>query len=172
MKPTLAVSPQPYLLFSNLAACSEGFFGKNCSFSCKCKNGASCDPVTGSCRCPPGVSGDLCQDGELPPWIPAVCFFSFFPSMMLKPCFVSCVQVVLKASTGSSAIRNVTVPTTGAATGPTGPACVILDSTDASATSVSPPLIVATSLSVLPSWCQIIHLRVLTLLVPFFLSVS
>lgn len=39
---------------------------------------------------------------------------------------------------GNSAIRSVTVPTTAAATGPTEPVCVILDSTDASATSVSP----------------------------------
>ena len=53
--------------FFILTACPEGHFGKNCSFPCKCKNGASCDPVTGSCRCPPGVSGDLCQDGELSP---------------------------------------------------------------------------------------------------------
>lgn len=53
----------PFLSFIP-TACAEGHFGKNCSFSCKCKNGASCDPVNGNCRCPPGVSGDLCQDGE------------------------------------------------------------------------------------------------------------
>lgn len=52
-------------LFFSLTACPEGYFGKNCSFACKCKNGASCDPVSGSCRCPPGVRGDLCQDGEM-----------------------------------------------------------------------------------------------------------
>lgn len=45
-------------------ACPEGTFGRNCSFSCKCKNGATCDPVSGQCQCPPGVSGDMCQDGE------------------------------------------------------------------------------------------------------------
>ena len=46
-------------------ACPEGFFGKNCSFPSKCKNGGSCDAVTGRCRCPPGVSGEFCQDGEI-----------------------------------------------------------------------------------------------------------
>lgn len=51
-------------LFLILTACPEGHFGKNCSFPCKCKNGASCDSVNGNCRCPPGVSGELCQDGE------------------------------------------------------------------------------------------------------------
>lgn len=60
------------LAFFSLSACSEGFFGKNCSFHCKCKNGASCDPVTGGCRCPPGVSGELCQDGEF------IRFFRFY----------------------------------------------------------------------------------------------
>uniref|UniRef100_A0A4W5RWH2 Multiple EGF-like-domains 6b n=1 Tax=Hucho hucho TaxID=62062 RepID=A0A4W5RWH2_9TELE len=39
--------------------CPEGSFGRNCSFPCKCKNGATCDPVKGNCRCPPGVSGDI-----------------------------------------------------------------------------------------------------------------
>lgn len=45
-------------------ACPEGWFGRNCSLSCKCKNGGVCDLVTGSCRCPPGVSGEQCQDGQ------------------------------------------------------------------------------------------------------------
>lgn len=68
------------IFFFVLTACSDGFFGKNCSFPCKCKNGASCDPVSGSCRCPPGVSGDLCQDGGFYPFVPEnTCFLLHFP---------------------------------------------------------------------------------------------
>ncbi|CAF87931.1 unnamed protein product, partial [Tetraodon nigroviridis] len=85
--------------------CPEGFFGKNCSFPSKCKNGGSCDPVTGSCRCPPGVSGEFCQDG------------------------------CPKGSMGNCAIKGATAPIMAAATGPTAPVCVTLDSMDAFATS-------------------------------------
>ncbi|CAJ0958555.1 unnamed protein product [Ranitomeya imitator] len=28
-----------------------------------CENGASCDPVTGVCRCPAGFNGDRCEKG-------------------------------------------------------------------------------------------------------------
>lgn len=45
-------------------ACPEGTYGRSCSFSCGCQNGGTCDPVSGTCRCPPGVSGDMCQDGQ------------------------------------------------------------------------------------------------------------
>lgn len=48
------------------------------------------------------------------------------------------VQAVRRVSMESCATRGVTVPTMDAATGPTGPVCVIPDCTDASATSVGP----------------------------------
>lgn len=47
-------------------------------------------------------------------------------------------MAALRASTGSSAIKSVTVPITGAAIGPMEPVCVIQDSMDASATSPVP----------------------------------
>lgn len=34
--------------------CPEGKHGANCSSSCRCKNGAQCSPVDGSCFCSPG----------------------------------------------------------------------------------------------------------------------
>ncbi|KAG8505462.1 Multiple epidermal growth factor-like domains protein 6 [Galemys pyrenaicus] len=45
------------------AACPPDTFGKNCSSSCSCRNGGTCGPETGTCRCPPGVSGAHCEDG-------------------------------------------------------------------------------------------------------------
>ncbi|XP_012589978.1 PREDICTED: multiple epidermal growth factor-like domains protein 6 [Condylura cristata] len=45
------------------SACPPDTYGKNCSFSCSCQNGGTCDPQTGACRCPPGVSGAHCEDG-------------------------------------------------------------------------------------------------------------
>uniref|UniRef100_A0A667WIU6 Platelet endothelial aggregation receptor 1 n=1 Tax=Myripristis murdjan TaxID=586833 RepID=A0A667WIU6_9TELE len=33
-----------------------------CSQQCKCENGAFCDPVRGTCQCPPGYIGRYCED--------------------------------------------------------------------------------------------------------------
>ncbi|KAF5922144.1 hypothetical protein HPG69_007030 [Diceros bicornis minor] len=37
--------------------------GKECGSTCDCQNGGTCDPLTGHCRCPPGVHGKTCEDG-------------------------------------------------------------------------------------------------------------
>lgn len=144
----------PFLSFIP-TACAEGHFGKNCSFSCKCKNGASCDPVNGNCRCPPGVSGDLCQDGETLLFVSSL--NAGFPAKIKSNYFkgtldilhlqrsIFLVQVVLKASMGSSATRSVIVPIMDGATAPTERACVTPDSTDASVISVSPTAYASTA---------------------------
>ncbi|KAF6125933.1 N-acetylglucosamine-1-phosphodiester alpha-N-acetylglucosaminidase [Phyllostomus discolor] len=40
--------------------CSNGSFGEDCAKKCQCQNGATCDPVLGTCTCPPGFTGDSC----------------------------------------------------------------------------------------------------------------
>ncbi|KAG8506473.1 N-acetylglucosamine-1-phosphodiester alpha-N-acetylglucosaminidase [Galemys pyrenaicus] len=42
-------------------ACTNGSFGQDCAHRCLCHNGASCDPVQGTCSCPPGFTGDTCM---------------------------------------------------------------------------------------------------------------
>lgn len=32
---------------------------------CQCQNGAACDPVGGTCTCPPGFTGHTCEQGKL-----------------------------------------------------------------------------------------------------------
>lgn len=32
---------------------------------CQCQNGAACDPVGGTCTCPPGFTGHACEQGKL-----------------------------------------------------------------------------------------------------------
>lgn len=44
--------------------CEQGTFGQNCSQSCDCADGGSCDPVSGRCICPSGKSGARCDSGE------------------------------------------------------------------------------------------------------------
>ncbi len=44
--------------------CSEGTFGRNCSETCLCKNGARCNKVTGCCSCSSGYFGSTCQFGK------------------------------------------------------------------------------------------------------------
>lgn len=41
--------------------CPEGTYGTNCSQRCSCKNGATCDRVTGACKCGAGFSGSQCE---------------------------------------------------------------------------------------------------------------
>nr|XP_031543057.1 N-acetylglucosamine-1-phosphodiester alpha-N-acetylglucosaminidase isoform X2 [Vicugna pacos] len=40
--------------------CTNGSFGEECAKKCQCHNGATCDPVQGTCTCPPGFTGDTC----------------------------------------------------------------------------------------------------------------
>ncbi|XP_058426093.1 N-acetylglucosamine-1-phosphodiester alpha-N-acetylglucosaminidase isoform X2 [Diceros bicornis minor] len=40
--------------------CPNGSFGEDCAEKCQCQNGATCDPVQGTCTCPPGFTGDAC----------------------------------------------------------------------------------------------------------------
>ncbi|XP_070549961.1 multiple epidermal growth factor-like domains protein 10, partial [Ptychodera flava] len=42
-------------------ACPEYYFGALCDMSCNCKNGATCDKIDGFCQCQEGFYGDLCQ---------------------------------------------------------------------------------------------------------------
>lgn len=44
--------------------CTSGFFGEDCAQKCQCHNGATCDPVQGTCACPPGFTGDTCVQGK------------------------------------------------------------------------------------------------------------
>lgn len=46
------------------AACPHGRFGLGCAHVCRCGQGAACDPVTGTCTCPPGRTGVHCEHGE------------------------------------------------------------------------------------------------------------
>lgn len=46
--------------FDSSAVCPLGTFGQNCTQSCSCVRG-TCDPEDGSCMCPPGYHGDLCE---------------------------------------------------------------------------------------------------------------
>lgn len=48
---------------SNWLIFIQGFFGQDCNSICTCQNGGTCDHVTGSCICPPGVKGTQCEDG-------------------------------------------------------------------------------------------------------------
>lgn len=47
-----------------LAACPQGRFGAGCTHLCRCGQGVPCDPVTGTCICPPGRIGVRCERGE------------------------------------------------------------------------------------------------------------
>lgn len=61
-----------------LQSCPEGKFGANCSNNCTCKNGATCDPVNGTCTCTQGWKGRncstrACPDGLFGPTCSSVC---------------------------------------------------------------------------------------------------
>lgn len=49
-----------------IAACSAGFYGKNCSEECSsnCNVAKECDKITGACNggCKPGWIGIICND--------------------------------------------------------------------------------------------------------------
>ena len=46
----------------SLAECPFGKYGKECKKSCRCANGASCDPYDGKCTCTRGWTGEFCNE--------------------------------------------------------------------------------------------------------------
>uniref|UniRef100_A0A8C3QRL3 EGF-like domain-containing protein n=1 Tax=Cyanoderma ruficeps TaxID=181631 RepID=A0A8C3QRL3_9PASS len=46
------------------AECPPGMFGASCQLRCSCLHNATCDPATGTCRCPAGRYGPLCEHSE------------------------------------------------------------------------------------------------------------
>lgn len=42
--------------------CDDKHWGPNCAFLCLCQNNGTCNPISGSCKCTPGFSGQLCLD--------------------------------------------------------------------------------------------------------------
>ena len=47
-----------------LTECPAGSYGHKCLETCKCQNGASCDPVIGTCHCMAGWQGTFCEQGN------------------------------------------------------------------------------------------------------------
>lgn len=64
------------------AGCPLSFYGKDCSLSCQCRNGADCDHISGQCTCRTGFIGRHCEQST-PDWtisffgLPGPCFSSF-----------------------------------------------------------------------------------------------
>jgi len=51
--------------------CVQGFYGVDCKSQCSCLNGGTCDAVSGICICPPGTTGERCEDGCSPGMFPS-----------------------------------------------------------------------------------------------------
>lgn len=51
--------------YQSFTVCPEGFWGPGCTETCpSCENGGVCDKHNGSCNCPPGFMGRICQNCE------------------------------------------------------------------------------------------------------------
>lgn len=51
-------------MYSVQLECPAGYHGEQCLKTCHCQNGATCDPQTGVCICPSGLTGNVCQESE------------------------------------------------------------------------------------------------------------
>lgn len=47
----------------SFTVCEKGYSGPNCRESCDCGSKGECEPITGSCKCPPGLTGLGCTQG-------------------------------------------------------------------------------------------------------------
>lgn len=46
------------------SACLPGTYGKSCMQRCSCAQGTSCHHISGECGCPPGFTGNGCEQSE------------------------------------------------------------------------------------------------------------
>lgn len=46
----------------NIPCAQLGKWGPDCRSECDCFNGGTCDSISGQCVCPPGYTGDKCQN--------------------------------------------------------------------------------------------------------------
>ncbi len=67
----------------SLKGCPLGFYGKDCSQTCQCRNGADCDHISGQCTCRTGFMGRHCEQSMLP-YLLFTLFRSFFLSFFLS----------------------------------------------------------------------------------------
>lgn len=67
--------------YDSLAGCPLGFYGKECSQICQCRNGADCDHISGECTCRTGFMGRHCEQSML--LCLPLCLLSFFLSFFL-----------------------------------------------------------------------------------------
>lgn len=68
--------------------CPDGFWGMECRYQCDCDKGATCDPATGVCSCPPGKHGHHCSRSEWCLNFKIVIFLSSVSYSLLLYCFL------------------------------------------------------------------------------------
>ena len=64
--PKLREKIQKLLIGFECLVCPEGFYG-DCFMPCTCENGATCEPVSGTCTCTAGYVRMNCEQ-ECPEW--------------------------------------------------------------------------------------------------------
>lgn len=50
-------------MFISVTECYDGQYGYMCNMPCFCAEGIKCDHLTGRCLCPPGLTGEKCDEG-------------------------------------------------------------------------------------------------------------
>lgn len=80
-RPNVACRPEFCLSNSTLprcAGCPLGYFGKDCSQVCQCRNGGDCDHISGLCTCRTGFMGRLCEQSTSGVSVRGCGFFFWF----------------------------------------------------------------------------------------------
>lgn len=107
------------LFYLSHSGCEVGRFGLSCGQSCDCTGEAQCDPSTGRCLCPPGRTGQRCEEGRCPPQVLHAVRSRIAGSFPLRLHF----QSVLRAALAPAAPCCASVPMGPTVTGRLADAC-------------------------------------------------